>query len=59
MTLKDELARSVGTQYATGEDRRNSSRKNEKAEPKQKKKAQFCIWLVMEVKFDAVKNNIA
>ena len=37
MTLKDELARSVGTQYATGEDRRNSSRKNEKAEPKQKK----------------------
>ena len=38
MTLKDELARSVGTQYATGEDQRNSSRKNEKAEPKQKKK---------------------
>ena len=36
MTLKDELARSVGTQYATGEDQRNSSRKNEKASPKQK-----------------------
>ena len=37
MTLKDELARLVGAQYATREDWRNSSRKNEKAEPKQKK----------------------
>ena len=36
MTLKDELSRSVGAQYATGEEQRNSSRKNEEAEPKQK-----------------------
>ena len=36
MTLKDELPRQVGTQYATGEEWRNSSRKNEEAEPKEK-----------------------
>ena len=36
MTLKDELRRSVGAQYATGEEWRNNSRKNEEAEPKQK-----------------------
>ena len=36
MTLKDELPRSVDAQYATGEDWRNNSRKNEKSEPKQK-----------------------
>ena len=33
-TLKDELPRSVGDQYATIEERRNSSRKNKEAEPK-------------------------
>ena len=33
MTLKDELPRSVGAQYATGEEWRNNSRKNEEAEP--------------------------
>ena len=35
-TLKDELPRSVGAQYATGEYRKNNSRKNEETEPKQK-----------------------
>ena len=35
-TLKDELPRSVGAQYATGEEWRNKSRKNEEIEPKQK-----------------------
>ena len=35
-TLKDELPRSVGAQYATGDQWRNNSRKNEKTEPKQK-----------------------
>ena len=35
-TLKDDLSRSVGAQYATGEDRRNNSRKNEETELKQK-----------------------
>ena len=34
MTLKDELPRSVGAQYATGEEWKNRSRKNEEAEPK-------------------------
>ena len=34
MTLKDELTRSVGAQYATGEEWRNNSRKNEETEPK-------------------------
>ena len=52
-TLKDELPRLVGTQYATGDQWRNNSRKNEKTEPKQKQhpvvdvigdgsKVQFC-----------------
>ena len=35
-TLKDELHRSVGAQYATGDQWRNNSRKNEETEPKQK-----------------------
>ena len=35
-TLKGELPRSVGTQYATGDQWRNNSRKNEEMEPKQK-----------------------
>ena len=52
MTLKDELQRSISTQYATGE-WRNSSRRNEEAKSKQKQypvvdvsggesKVQFC-----------------
>ena len=35
-TLKDELPRSVGAQYATGDQWRNNSRKNEETGPKQK-----------------------
>ena len=35
-TLKDELPESVGAQYATGDQWRNNSRKNEEMEPKQK-----------------------
>ena len=34
--LKDELPRSVGAQYATGDQWRNNSRKNEETGPKQK-----------------------
>ena len=34
--MKDELSRSVGAQYATGDQWRNNSRKNEGMEPKQK-----------------------
>ena len=36
MTLKHELLRSVSAQYATGEEWRNNSRKNEETKPKQK-----------------------
>ena len=35
-TLKEELPRSVGAQYATGDQWRSNSRKNEGMEPKQK-----------------------
>ena len=35
-TLKDELPRSVGAQYATGDQWRNNSRNKEEMEPKQK-----------------------
>ena len=35
-TLKEELPRSVGAQYATRDQWRNNSRKNERMEPKQK-----------------------
>ena len=58
-TLKDELPRAVGAQYATGDQWRNNSRKNEGMEPKPKQypvvdvtgdrskvqccKAQYCI----------------
>ena len=59
VTLKDELNRSVGAQYANGDQWRNNSRKNEEMEPKWKQcpvvdvtgdgskvrccKEQFCI----------------
>ena len=35
-TLKEELSRSVGAQYAAGNQWRNNSRRNEGMEPKQK-----------------------
>ena len=35
-TLKDEVPRLVGAQYATGDQWRNKSRKNEETDPKQK-----------------------
>ena len=35
-TLKDELPRSVGAQYAPGDQWRHNSRKNKGMEPKQK-----------------------
>ena len=58
MTLKDELPWSVGAQYATGEEWRNNSRKNDETEPKQSN-TQLWMWLMMEVDSDAVKSNIA
>ena len=56
-TLKDELPRSVGAQYATGVQWRNNSRKNERMEPKQN--TQVWMGLEIEVRSDAVKSNIA
>ena len=41
-TLKDELPRSVGAQYTTGDQRRNNSRKNEEMEPK---KNNIQLWM--------------
>ena len=38
MTLKDEFPRLVGTQYATGEEWRYNSRKDEEMEPKWKQR---------------------
>ena len=48
-TLKDELPRSVGAQYATGEQWRNNSRKSEGMESKQKQIP------VMDVTGDGIK----
>ena len=48
-TLKDELVRSVGAQYTTGDQWRNNSRKNEEMEPKQKQH------LVVDVTVDGSK----
>ena len=51
-TLKDELPRSAGAQYATGDQWRNNSRKNERMEPKQKQHP------VVDVTDDGVKFNV-
>ena len=56
--LKEKLPRSVGAQYATGDQWRNNSRKNEEIEQKQKQHP------VVDVtgdgsKVQAVNNNIA
>ena len=58
MILKEELPRLVGAQYATGDQWRNNSRKNEGMEPK-KKNTQLWMGLVIEARSDAVKSNIA
>ena len=57
-TLKDELPRMVGAQYATGDQWRNNSRKNEGMEPKQKQHPVVDV-TVIEIRSDAVKSNIA
>ena len=57
-TLKDELPRVVGAQYASRDWWKNNYRKNEEMEPKQNN-TQLWMWLVMEARSDAVKSNIA
>ena len=56
--LKEELARSVGAQYATGHQWGNNSRKNEGMEPKQKQYPVVDV-MVIEARSDVVKSNIA
>jgi len=58
MTLKEELPRSLGAQYATGEEWRNNTRKNEEMD-QSKNNTQLWMWWVTEVKSDAVKSNTA
>ena len=55
--LKEELPRSVGAQYATGDQWRNSSKK--KRQSQSKNNTQLWMKLVIEAKSDAVKSNIA
>ena len=57
-TLKDELPRSVGVQYAAGDQWRNNS-KRMKGWSQSKKNTQLWMRLVKEAKSDAVKSNIA
>ena len=72
-TLKDELPRSVGAHYASGEEWRNNSRKNEEMESKQKQrpavavtsdgskvrccKEQYCIGTWNRGKLEVVKRD--
>ena len=56
--LKQELPRSVGAQYATGDQWRNNSRKM-KGWSQSKNNTQLWMGLVIEARFDAVKSNIA
>ena len=58
MTLKDELPRLVGAQYATGEGGRNSSR-GMKGLSQSRSSAQLWLCLMVKVKFKAVNNCIA
>ena len=55
--LKDELPRSVGAQYATGDQWRNNSRKKEGMESKQKQYP--VVDVTGDRRSDAVKSNIA
>ena len=57
-TLKDELPRSVGAQYAPGDQWRNNYKKHEEMEPKQKQHPVLDV-MVMEARSNAVKSNIA
>ena len=57
-TVKDELPRLVGAQYATGDLWRITPERMKRWN-QSKNDTQLWMLLVMEVKFDVVKNNIA
>ena len=56
--LKEELPRSVGAQYAPGDQWRNNSRNNE-GWSQSKNNTQMWMLLVIEARSDAVKSNNA
>ena len=56
--LKEKIPRSIDAQYATGDQWRNNSRKNEETEPKQKQHPIVDV-TSDEVKSYAVKSNTA
>ena len=59
-TLKDELPRSVGAQYATGDQWRTNSRKTEETNPKPKRKQHPAVDVTGDgTKSNAVKSNTA
>ena len=61
MTLEDEIPRLEGVQYAPGEEQRDitmSSKVNEAAGPKKKWRLLW-ICLMVKIKSNAIKNNIA
>ena len=57
-TVKDKFPRLVGAQDAPREEWRNNSRKNEE-QSQSENNTQLWMWLMMEVKYDGVKNIIA
>ena len=56
--VKEDLPRSVGAQYVTGDQQRNNSRKNEGMEQRENN-TQLWMGLVIEARSNAVKSNIA
>ena len=58
MTLKNEYPRLVGAQHAIKEEQKYTSRKKEEDEPTQNN-TQLWVCLVVKVKSDALKNDIA
>ena len=57
-TLKEELSRSVGVQYATGDQWRIISERT-KRQSQSKNNTQLWMWLVVEARSNALKSNIA
>ena len=57
-TLQDELSRSVGVQYATGKSREIAPERMKRL-GQSRNDTQLWMFLVVKVKSDAIKNNIA
>ena len=59
MTLKDESPGSEGVQYATGEERRTITPERMKQLGQSRNNSQLWMCLLVKVKSDAIKSNIA